>query len=212
MLLLASDGRLFAAQCTLECWRGDADAVHLADAGPPPRRSPTHRPPSAPDIRFGAVEAYQAPTRATQAGVRWERIPFNWSTIQPTSALDWVDPYTSRFFSDEASRGRAVAGMIMPRLPGLPPPNSLKGAVAVPAGLILPTTVRRTSGALSSHVWPCATKDRSRPGSSGMSQIVTRRLFSIRGQEVSPTTTCCSKLLIKPLKQLIPMPRWSSVA
>jgi hypothetical protein len=106
-----------------------AGAAVPQDAATPPSISP--------DIRFGAVEAYQAPTRATQAGVRWERLTFTWSQIQPASPLDWVDPYTTRFLTDEASRGRAVVGMIM-GTPAWAASNPSQGAIAVPKGLDRP--------------------------------------------------------------------------
>src|SRR5436309_2645784 len=77
-------------------------AVPVGRASPAPAATPQ---PIAPDIRFGAVQALDAPGRATQAGVRWERLPFNWAAIQPGGPLDWNDPYASRVLTDESSRG-----------------------------------------------------------------------------------------------------------
>ncbi len=92
--------------------------------------------PSAPspsrELRFGAVEAYTAATRAREAGVSWERVIFRWDQYQPKSASDWKG---NQWFSEsdlqlELAEGRQVVGIVLgtPRWltgddPKVPPPN-----------------------------------------------------------------------------------------
>jgi len=125
-------------------------ADHAADASAPP---PTTTPiPISPDRRFGAVEAYLAPGRATQAGVRWERLLFTWSAIQPSSGLDWQEPYPSRTLTDEGSRGRAIAGLLY-GTPAWAADHPAQGPVAVPRGLDAPyNDARNTWGGFVSRL------------------------------------------------------------
>src|SRR5689334_4209039 len=47
------------------------------------------------DQRFGAVQAISSPDKAAQAGVRWERIIFPWSEMQPNSPDQLLQGYYS---------------------------------------------------------------------------------------------------------------------
>lgn len=90
----------------------------------------------APDIRFGMGNAFQAPTRATQAGARWETVVFSWPQIQPTGPTDFVPPYPASFFTDEQSRGRTIVAVIE-GTPAWAASNPDAGNAAVPANLNL---------------------------------------------------------------------------
>ncbi len=91
------------------------------------------------EVRFGAVEAYTAPDRAREAGVAWERIIYNWASIQPTSASDWNDSYfPDSLLERELRDGRRVVGLLIgtPGWAGGDHPND------VPANLYLPFDAR----------------------------------------------------------------------
>lgn len=66
------------------------------------------------DPRFGAVEAFRANAQADEAGVRWTRIAFWWSGLQPDGPASW-NPF---YFPDdllqaELDSGRDVVGLLM---------------------------------------------------------------------------------------------------
>ncbi|MBL7065812.1 MAG: hypothetical protein ISS49_16675 [Anaerolineae bacterium] len=112
-----------------------------------------------PDVRFGAVEAWNDPVAAAEAGVGWERIIFYWSELQRNGPEDW----NSYHVPDDrlalaASMGREVVGL----LEGTPA-WATDGPVycGVPRGLYLPIDdpgnlwaafVRRVAGTYAGRV------------------------------------------------------------
>src|SRR5690606_27437051 len=93
-------------------------------------------PPPLRDVRFGAVEAYDAPHIATSAGVGWTRIIFWWHQVQPGGPHDWNDFYfPDGLVNQELAANREMVGIIA----GTPSWASESGSVrAVPSGLYLP--------------------------------------------------------------------------
>jgi hypothetical protein len=84
------------------------------------------------DIRFGAVEAYDAPNAALQAGVAWERVRFHWAKIQAGGEGSWDDgEFTDDVLAAELAAGREVVGLLI-GLPGWANENG------IPRGLHLP--------------------------------------------------------------------------
>ena len=66
------------------------------------------------DPRFGAVEAFRESDRADEAGVRWTRIVFWWSGLQPNDAKGWNQFYfPDDLLQAELSSGRRVVGLLM---------------------------------------------------------------------------------------------------
>ena len=79
---------------------------------PTPTKGPA--PTAAFDPRFGAVEAYRAREQADAAGVRWTRLVFWWSALQPKGPASW-NPF---YFPDdllqaELDSGRQVVGVLI---------------------------------------------------------------------------------------------------
>ena len=60
----------------------------LVDRRPISLDNPRVWPPVSRDrsLLMGAVEAFQAPARAAEMGVQWQRLMFDWSALQPSSA------------------------------------------------------------------------------------------------------------------------------
>ncbi len=95
-------------------------------------------PVAASDPRFGAVQAYEAPSQASNAGVSWERLLFRWNHIQPTSAADWkTDLVTDAQVAAEKAAGRQMAGVVL-LTPSWAARDPQKSAQSVPANLSLP--------------------------------------------------------------------------
>lgn len=91
------------------------------------------------DPRFGAVEAYRARDQADAIGVRWSRLVFSWSSLQPTGPDSW-NPF---YFPDDLLRqefngGRRVVGLLI----GTPPWAGDGGSSGPPRGLELPSDDR----------------------------------------------------------------------
>ncbi len=82
-------------------------ARSAADVGQAPR----HDGPV--DRRFGAVETYDAPQAAYQAGVGWTRIPFLWSRMQPNGGHEWIPPISDEALAAEIAQGRQPVGLII---------------------------------------------------------------------------------------------------
>jgi hypothetical protein len=93
---------------------------------PPPEPEPDKRPISLENPRvwpavtrdaplpMGAVDAFRAPDRASEMGVQWGRILFDWSVIQRHGPDDWAfgwsSPETARF---ERDAGRPMIGQFI---------------------------------------------------------------------------------------------------
>lgn len=92
--------------------------------------------PPAPEVRFGAVKAFEAPGRATQAGVSWERVILRWDQIQPKGPSDWrSNPwFPESALVRELADGRKVAAVVL----GTPPWLSGTDPNAAPRNLELP--------------------------------------------------------------------------
>ena len=87
------------------------------------------------DARFGAVEAFRANNHADEAGVRWTRLVFWWSGLQPNGPQSWNRFYfPDDLLQAELNRGRQVVGLLLntPAWAGDGGPNS------VPRGIDLP--------------------------------------------------------------------------
>ena len=66
-----------------------------------------------PDIRFGAIEAFRDPVAAAEAGVRWERILFYWSELQPNGPEDWNGYHVpNEWLALAAAQEREVIGLL----------------------------------------------------------------------------------------------------
>jgi hypothetical protein len=62
---------------------------------------------------FGAVEAYYRPSEASDLGVSWDRIIFEWRLFQPNSATDWDTSHVpDNDLQDAADAHREVIGLI----------------------------------------------------------------------------------------------------
>ena len=104
----------------------------LLSTAPSPLRA---APADSPDSRFGAVEAFRARGQADAAGVRWSRIVFWWSGLQPDGPKSWNQFYfPDELLKSELASGRQVVGLLIntPPWAGDGSPNS------VPRGLELP--------------------------------------------------------------------------
>ncbi|MHB0867973.1 MAG: LGFP repeat-containing protein, partial [Chloroflexota bacterium] len=93
-------------------------------------------PTSSPEVRFGAVEAYESPFRARESGVTWERVIYRWDQFQPRGPTDWQ---YNKWCSDEQlarelAEGRKVVGVVL----GTPPWLSGTDPNAAPHNLDLP--------------------------------------------------------------------------
>src|SRR5262249_41284988 len=96
-------------------------AVAFARPVPPPDPTPDRRPISSDNPRIwpavsreqtlllGAVDAFRAPERATEIGVQWQRIMFDWSAIQRSGPNEW----TLGWSSEETARRELAAGRPM---------------------------------------------------------------------------------------------------
>ncbi len=85
---------------------------------------------------FGAVESYQRPEDAVEAGVGWERIIFEWRFFQPNGPDDWDTSSIPDQWLQYAQRGgRMVVGLVK-NAPNWATGSTLLGAN--PQGLDLP--------------------------------------------------------------------------
>jgi hypothetical protein len=104
--------------------------------------------PNAYDPRFGAVEAFRADAQADEAGVRWTRLVFWWSALQPDGPKSWNAFYfPDDLLQSELDRGRQVVGLLM-NTPSWAGDGS----------------TRRTIGRSSHARWPSATRVGSTTG------------------------------------------------
>jgi hypothetical protein len=66
------------------------------------------------DVRFGAVEAYDAPQAASQLGLGWERIRFHWGWVQPNGPDEWeASEFTDEDLAGELAAGREVVALLI---------------------------------------------------------------------------------------------------
>lgn len=66
-----------------------------------------------PDWRFGIVESYEAPQKATEAGAAWTRVRFHWQQIWGDSADNWHAPISDEALAAELVAGREVVGLLI---------------------------------------------------------------------------------------------------
>jgi hypothetical protein len=79
------------------------------------------------------VEAFVAPFAAAYAGVGWERINFDWPSLQPTGPASWNKAAVSgAMINGEIAAGREIVGLIGGR------PRWALDARGLPRGLYLP--------------------------------------------------------------------------
>lgn len=98
-----------------------------------PRRIAAAASEAPPDRRFGVVEAFTSPFAASYAGVGWERVNFDWPSLQPTGPHMWnraAVPGT--LLAREIAAGREIVGIIGGR------PHWAMDAHGLPLGLYLP--------------------------------------------------------------------------
>ncbi len=87
------------------------------------------------ESRFGAVEASDNPAVASQLGIGWTRLRFEWSEIQPNDAGQWNDTTLEAKVNAEIAAGREVVGLVF-NTPSWARKDTHK--VGVPAGMELP--------------------------------------------------------------------------
>lgn len=88
-----------------------------------------------PDHRFGVVDAYAAPTEATELGAGWTRVAFEWDDIQPNGLNEWNLSISSRALDIELAQGRQVVGLLA-SIPDWATDEEI--GPGVPRGLYLP--------------------------------------------------------------------------
>jgi hypothetical protein len=67
----------------------------------------------APEVRFGAVDAYQDGARADEVGVRWSRLMFPWQRVQRVGSREWWPAISEDIINDEVRRGRKLVGVLV---------------------------------------------------------------------------------------------------
>src|SRR5260221_1310537 len=89
-----------------------------------------------PDGRFGAVESYYRTVDAVEAGVRFQRIIFEWRLLQPNGPDDWDTSHLpDKWLEDARRNGLEVIGLVK-NAPYWATGTKLLGAV--PLGVTLP--------------------------------------------------------------------------
>ena len=85
---------------------------------------------------FGATETIWQSRRAQVAGVRWSRVVFYWSEIQPGGPREWRAPFylPDRMIKKERDNGIEVVGLLM-NTPRWAQSDSRQGTRSVPLGL-----------------------------------------------------------------------------
>ena len=123
----------------LEAWRPPPDLVRTADGTsgdivPLPPWTPL-------DERrvFGTTETFWQSRRAKLAGVRWSRVVFYWSEIQPHGPRDWRAGHYLRhsIIDRERRNGIEVVGLLM-NTPAWAAARRQDGVRSLPAGLNRP--------------------------------------------------------------------------
>jgi hypothetical protein len=65
------------------------------------------------DWRFGIVETYEAPEKASEAGAAWTRVRFHWQHIWGDDAQSWEPPISDDELATELAAGRQVVGLLI---------------------------------------------------------------------------------------------------
>jgi hypothetical protein len=133
--------------------------------------------PADPDRTFGIVEGYWRPEAAKELGVRWDRITFDWSRIQPNGPGDFdLDQVRREWLLYDIENDCEVVGLII-NTPVWAASSGLRSAV--PDGLYRPFDspenywaifVRQlieTYAPLGVHRWIIWNKPDIRPGDPG---------------------------------------------
>ncbi len=81
---------------------------------------------------FGVIESYESPAEATDLGVGWTRVLFEWSRTQETGEDTWTPKVTDEQIEAELAAGREVVGLLI-GIPGWARDENL-----LPRGLWLP--------------------------------------------------------------------------
>jgi hypothetical protein len=90
-------------------------------------------PPPEQEQTFGIVGGYWRPTAATELGVRWDRITFDWSRFQPNGPGDFVrEAVRPAWIERSIADGRQVVGMIVNTPPWA---SDVRTPAGVPASL-----------------------------------------------------------------------------
>jgi hypothetical protein len=84
------------------------------------------------DPRFGVIESFEDPSRASQLGAAWTRVRFQWADVQPDGPDDWSPPIDDEELAAELEAGREVVGLLI----GLP--EWARDRRGLPRGLDLP--------------------------------------------------------------------------
>lgn len=92
-------------------------------------------------LALGAVDTWQAPRRATEAGVRWSRVQFSWRDLQRKGPDDWSGSWLENGVSEaavnaEIQAGRRLVGLLA-RTPAWAATGPTRGAGDPPLGLAL---------------------------------------------------------------------------
>ncbi|MEZ4643558.1 MAG: hypothetical protein R3E31_12645 [Chloroflexota bacterium] len=84
------------------------------------------------DNRFGVIESYENPEAATDLGVSWTRVRFQWADVQADGPDSWTPPVSEAQIEAELAAGREVIGLLI----GIP--DWARDADRLPQGLWLP--------------------------------------------------------------------------
>jgi hypothetical protein len=140
--LRGSDSSMLGAGRPVVGWSSRAVLLFLALILAPASLSPVAaaQAVSRDDPRFGAVQSINAPERAVQAGMRWERIIFPWAEMQPNSPDQLLTGYhTDAQIDSQVRRGFTVVGVVL-YTPGWAASDPSRGGAAVPRGLDRPVS------------------------------------------------------------------------
>lgn len=84
------------------------------------------------DNRFGVIEGYENPDAATDLGVGWTRVRFQWAEVQANGPDTWTPQVSDAQIDAEIAAGREVIGLLI----GIP--DWARDAQQLPRGLSLP--------------------------------------------------------------------------
>lgn len=84
------------------------------------------------DWRFGIIEGYESPSEASNLGVSWTRVRFQWAEVQAGGPGTWTPSVSEAQINGEIGAGRMVVGLLI----GVP--DWARDANGLPSGLNLP--------------------------------------------------------------------------